>query len=559
MSTPIYLVTLSMGYCSRTFGISPCLATGEKCFNTYPTCKYASAFNDAGKEYKFTSADVPVPFDGVRPYVKSVKLLPTEITTTFTISGRVTVELRDEPEGDVGIDPYVTSRTAFPNIPGTFWKKFLTRNRNYKNRILKVYEGWSGEAEGSYDLRWAGRMDNATYEQGVLKIEAVDFLKDLAKVEVPPKLDIKVNGNFTSAATEFLVTSVADLDAAGTVMIDDEVMSYSSISGLTLTGVTRCLYGTYAAEHDHNAKVQKCRVYLPANPFDILSEMLLTDAAIPAAYVDSAAFAYWKTYPETDIDISAVITSPTNLSKLFFEIADLVGAKVWFSEANKITICRDIPFDPLRSFITISDEDNILHGSAKVDRNEKARLSRAFIYWEKSPTGDMDEVGSFGRLDVAVDAIAESAVDYSDVVEKKVFSRWVSIGSQVEETVRYFARNCVMRRVWRNRDAPAILSIEVDLKDEGIKTGDYAYVTTDEFTDFFGNPIQGSEFQVVRRERKEGKISLNLLRVGHHRSAFIGANTLSAWATATPAEKLYGYICADDATLPTDQDGYYIY
>jgi hypothetical protein len=36
------------------FGASPCLATGEECYNTFPTCKYRSAFLDAGREYKFT-------------------------------------------------------------------------------------------------------------------------------------------------------------------------------------------------------------------------------------------------------------------------------------------------------------------------------------------------------------------------------------------------------------------------------------------------------------------------------------------------------------------------
>jgi len=560
MATPVYLIVLSMGYCSRTFGISPCLATGESCFNTYPTCKYKAAFADGGKDYKFTSADVPTPFDGVRPYVKSVKLLPTEIKTTLTVSGRVVVEFIDEPDGDVGIDPYVTSRVSFPEIPGTFWKKFLTRNRNYKNRILKVYEGWVGEAEGSYDLRWAGRIDNAVYARGVLKLEAVDFLKDLSKIDVPPKLDIKVNGETTSSQTSILLSSVTGLDSpAGTVRIDDEVMSYTGITGLTLTGITRGLYGTSAAEHSHNAKVQKCRIYTADSPFSIMSEMLLIDAEVPSSYVDSAAFAYWKDYPETDIDISAIITEPTKLDKLFFEVADLVNAKVWYSEANKITVCRDMPSDPQRSFGTITDSDNIISGSAKVDRNEKARLSRAYIYWEKSPTGKLEEVTSFGRLDVAIEADAESGSDYGDIVEKKVFSRWIHIGSQIEETVAQYAKNCVMRQVWRNRDAPEILSVEIDLKDEAIKTGDYVYVTTDEILDRFGNPTEMAEFQVVKRDRLETKVSLNLLRVGVHRSAFVGADTMADWASATDAEKRFGYVCDNDATLPDDQDGYYIY
>jgi hypothetical protein len=61
--TPVSLVVLSMDFCGRVFGVDPCLATGTACFNTYPTCKYKGAYRNVGKEYRFSSADAPVPFD----------------------------------------------------------------------------------------------------------------------------------------------------------------------------------------------------------------------------------------------------------------------------------------------------------------------------------------------------------------------------------------------------------------------------------------------------------------------------------------------------------------
>jgi hypothetical protein len=556
---PLYLVKMRMGYCSRTFGASPCLATGEECYNTFPTCKYRSAFLDAGREYKFTSADVAAPFDGVRPYIKSVRLLPTEIKNTLTVSGRVQIEFYDEPDNDVGIDPYVTGRSGFPRIGGTFWKKFIARNRNYARRIVSIYEGWTGDAEAAYKLRWAGRISNGKYDKGVFKVEGEDFLKDLAKIDVPPKLDIKVNGAMTDSQTSILLNSAAGLDTSGTIRIDDEVITYSGINVLTLTGCVRARYGTVAVEHSDKAKVQKCRYYPYDSPVDLMIIMLRDDAEIPVEFIDFTSMAYWKIYPREPVFLGALITEPTKLSTLFFEIVDLMNMKVWYSEENMITCCRDMPSDVARTWAILTDADNIVMKSAKVDLNESARLSRAFIYWEKSPVGKQDEVMSYGRLDLAVDADAESDSDYGEVKEKKFFSRWLSVGSQVEEAVSQHAKNFVMRQVWRNRDAPMILSVEVALKDEGLKTGQYVKVTCSEVIDLYGNTIQGAEFQIIRRERKGDTIALNLLRVGPKPIAFIAPNNAPDWASATDEDKKYGYICANDGILPSDLPGYHIY
>ena len=79
--TPITLVKLTLDYCTRTFGTTPCLATGTKCFNTIETCKFTTAFlNAAGQVYRFTSTNAPTPWNtGERPYLIGVKLLPNEI------------------------------------------------------------------------------------------------------------------------------------------------------------------------------------------------------------------------------------------------------------------------------------------------------------------------------------------------------------------------------------------------------------------------------------------------------------------------------------------------
>jgi hypothetical protein len=42
---PVEIVEVIQPLCSRTFGVAPCNATGDKCWNTDKTCKFLSALD----------------------------------------------------------------------------------------------------------------------------------------------------------------------------------------------------------------------------------------------------------------------------------------------------------------------------------------------------------------------------------------------------------------------------------------------------------------------------------------------------------------------------------
>lgn len=105
--TPVRLVYLHMDYCGNVFGVEPCMATGTPCFNTWKTCKYLPAFFNVGRTYKYSEVDAALPFAGVRPYVKAVRLLPTEIKTNVTVNARVSVVMVDEMDQDIDTNPYL--------------------------------------------------------------------------------------------------------------------------------------------------------------------------------------------------------------------------------------------------------------------------------------------------------------------------------------------------------------------------------------------------------------------------------------------------------------------
>jgi hypothetical protein len=457
--------------------------------------------------------------------------------------------------------------------PGTFWKKWLTRNRNYKDRVIDVYEGYVGQAEGLYVKRWTGKLENITRAGASVKIEAVDLLKDIAKIDVPPKLDLKLSVDITDTQNTMTIfgtgtaygADAVQLDSpAGTLIIDEEVVTYTSIDTATgvIGGVTRGAHGTTAATHTVKTKVGKVKVYADQNGFDLMKSMLLTDAAVGAVNVDGAAFDYWRDYPGDEQNISATITEPTKLSVLFWELVDLFDCKVWVGEDLKITIARNLPNDPLRTFDSISDDTGIVAGSAKVDQNEKSRLTRAVIYWDKAATGKVDDPAKYGKLDIAIDATAESVNDYDEVIEKKVMSRWIHSEGHVEEDMADFARNLVMRQVWRNRDASPIVTVDVDFKDEAIKTGGWVQLSTDELVDRFGEPFSGREFQVVKREKKENVVTLSLLKGASGRCLMIAPDSLLGidWDDATVAQQAYGAICDDTGRMIGGEDeGYRIW
>ncbi|MFA5354363.1 MAG: hypothetical protein WC291_09040 [Thermodesulfovibrionales bacterium] len=559
--TPVTLVVITLDYCGRTFGVSPCTATGTPCFNTFPTCRMKTAYLRTTKDYRFSSADAPLPFrTGERPYLKRVGHLPTEIKDNLTITGRVTIEAWDEPDADVGIDPYVTQRDTFPDIPGTYWKKLLARNRNFKGRPVKVYEGFTGITEAEYQQKAVGVIENITLGKGEVKIEVVDLLKALANIEVPPKLDIKLVADITDVATDATLSTLDGLDSpSGYIRIGDEIIRYTgTVPGSNqITGCSRHYFDTVPAEHKAKDKVQKVRYYAPGNPFDHLKTMLLTDAGMDAASVNSTEFNTQRDWPGGEVNFSAIVSEPTKLSTLYFEVVGLLDSKSWVAEDLKVTIRRNLPNQPGRPYTALTDEANIIEGSA--DLNEKSRISRVILYWDKTALGKVDDPKEYNRIDIAVDADAESSSEYGDSPETKFFCRWLRSGYVSDELMEGFVKDFITRQVWRQRDASPIIPLDVELKDSEIKTGDFLRISTDELLNPDGTPLNNVIFQVIKREPKGSRVSLKTIRLHPRRLCFIAPDGAPDYDAATDADKEYGYMTEDTGLMADESDGYYTY
>lgn len=566
---PCSLAVITLDWCSLTYGVAPCAATGAsgtECHNTFPTCQARLAFTRSFKDYKFTSLEAPLPFStGERPYIKKITYRPTEIKDNLTVKGRLTMEMVDEPDTDIGIDPYVATRSS---VQGNYWKKMLARNSNFKGRPVKVYDGFIGMSEAEFladGKLFIGIIDNITLGKGTVKIEAVDILKALDLIEIPEKIDVKLAIDLDASQISItLVTEVIDKmeTPTGYVRIDDEIIYYGAIDTATkiISSCVRGKFDTIADTHSKNTKVQTVKYYAEDNPFDMMLAVL-EDGGIPAGDINTAAFAAEKAFTGDDLNVYAIVSEPVKASVLYGELTDLMGCKSWVSEALQITIARNLPNHPDRIYTDLLDDYNVFKNSGTIDLNQKSLITRCSLFWDKDTILDEEEGSSYSRITIALDADAEGVNEYNQVAEKKIMSRWLHYDvAGTEEQINLGVNSLVSRQVWQFRDPQPILSIELEIQNNALLTGQFVAMSTDELQNADGSDLSGASFQVIRRERKENVLSMKLLKMSTKRICYITPDAAPDFSSATAIEKeQYGYVCEDTGKMADGTEGYYIF
>ena len=502
--------------------------------------------------YLYISAS---PSEGMESYIAKVLIADLSQVQVITVADTGSI-------GSLAIALAAPSVTGRPITVRSYWKRFMSRNPNYKGRLMEIYEGQVGMAEEEFSRTWVGKLTNVTTQHGEFTFESTDLLKDLSGIDVPPKLELKLAADLSAVESgQITLTRVEGLGSgAGYIRIKDEIIGYATLNVTTkaLQTLTRGAFGTVADEYKSRDKVQAVRYYAAANPWDILLEMLRVDAGIADADIDLDAFALAKRTPGNDKLFRAVLSEPENLDKLFFEITDILDAKAWVGEDLRITIRRNVQNAPGRAYYRMTDGANIVDNSASVDFNEKSRLTRMLIYWHKSVLGKKDDPAAFDRLDIAVDADAEAS--YGDVVEKKVFCRWIDPITNEEDSAETYVKNLGMRQVRRSRDAQPLIALSLSLRDLGIKTGDFVRLDTDELVKFNGDPITNETFQVVKRELQDDfSLKVSLLRVSTRRLALIAPDGYPNYRDATDVQKEFGFITQDTGLMENEDTGYYIW
>jgi len=193
--TAAYL-ELDVSVCANTFGITPCTATGTKCYNTFSTCKDKPNFIQTVQTLKFCLRGMPAqPGQTARPYLTNIDIAPTEIQPGkgLAIRSRATCTLVDETDNDTELDPYVDTRAAVAG--GTFWRRFQARHLYTFGRPARIRRGFLAEPYSEVyfeEQRFIIDSIAGPDSSGAIKITLADPIKLLEKAVIPAATDGKL-------------------------------------------------------------------------------------------------------------------------------------------------------------------------------------------------------------------------------------------------------------------------------------------------------------------------------------------------------------------------------
>lgn len=564
----IEVVEMDLDVCLNSYGVSPCAAAGaagSECYNTRKTCQDSAHYNRGTKTYRFVKPNQTLPAGVLAyPFLTSVQTSPTVLELNkISRRAQITVEFKDSSHHDRGIDPYHATRAFDADSQGTFFNKLFARNPYLSNRVLRVKTGYINPA--GFDTSFSTDFETRTYlidrvegpdAQGTVRVVAKDVLKltDDKKSKIPVANEGSTGAAMTAIQTTIVLNAGegAAYPSSGTVRVDDEFISYSGKSADTLTGCTRALYGSSAATHNSDARVQVCVAYNGANVSDVLYDVLVNYANIPSTYVPKSD---WDNEVSTWLSshtLTNVLSEPTGVQEVVETILEQTTSALWWDErAQEIKFKTTAPVIPGTSIFEVND-DNILRNTFTLSVLDKERVSRASIYYNMvSYTEDRDSAKNFSTVHVRTDSAAESADEYGESVERVVYGDWITASGPALE---------MAGRVLRLfRDSPFQISFHLDAKDGGeLWTGDVFSLNSKFFVDVDGAP-RPTRFLVTKaRETKAGvsfeytAISFDLLA----RLGLVAPDTMPDYLLASIEDRSkYAFISDNSGLLSNGDEG----
>lgn len=575
--TPIVLVQIDQDFCNLTYGVAPCTASNpsNKCFNTRKTCQSEANYDRGSVTLTFAKSQSDLPKDQyIIPALVSVSTAPTKINPAngdrdvnpLGQRAVANISFRDFPHSDLLVDKYRTERTYNPLDKGTFWTKWLARNPYYQNRPIRIYEGYLGQAIGDMQVRnYLIDTIDGPNNSNTVTIVAKDPLKltDKAKAQAPSVSTGELNADITNSATSLVIKRAVsgDYPASGTVRIDDEIITYSSIteaivSGellITLNGLTRATDGSTAEQHDEDSGVQVCLRYTSQKVWEIAYDLITNYSKIPASFIDYPA---WVLEGETwlsSFDLTTLISEPTGVDDLLQELMSQVLFYIWWDERDQLIKFRVIkPY--IQSAPLLTDNSNLIENSITFSTNAKNRISQVWLYYhQKNVAEDLDKEANYQRVEVNADLQAESDDFYGESVIRKVFARWI-----VGENQAY---NTATRLLNSNKDNPKYLKFRLDAKDRSIWTADVVDIENRNMVDFNGNQIIERYIVLSAQEVVSGEVieyMAQLFSVRGIRFGFYMADDAPLYIDATPEEiaGLSAWYANDDGFMPDGSEGW---
>ncbi len=490
--TPVQIVEILQPLCANTFGTAPCNATGVKCFNTRATCTDSagvatnfalgtplSLFFSTGKVAERGVVGAPY----IMPLLVSVSTAPTRINLAGASSDAqglgnravCSITIADAPHTDRRVDPYVDTRGYDPLTQpnGSFWSRWMVRNRYRQNMVIKVYEGFEGQTLAEMRVRQYFLQDiKPDWAAGRVTIEGKDALAKLEerKSRAPRLSSGYLATDITASTMSFDVTggTVGFYPAPGKVRIGAEVMRYSAVTattgGVTLTISNRGTDKTVAEDHQALDAVQFCLVYSNTPIVTILTDLLQIVSGIPAAYLDIAQWTAEASSYMTFYNLTTIITEPTGVADLISELQEQALFYLWWDErVAKVRMKAIRGVDAVPPVLTA--EKNILQGSFMITEKPRERVSQVWLYYRKAlATAGVNDTKAYAGQQVSANLESETDELYGEPSIRRIFARWLPSDA--------LAQNTAGKILTRYVDVPSECTFRLDAKDRGYWVGD---------------------------------------------------------------------------------------
>lgn len=578
----ITIVEIDQDFCNNIYNSAPCTAilntTGfTKCFNTLATCQDSTNFDKGSITLRFCEPRPNFPRgDFIIPSLVSVTNNPTEITiggsdkdsTPLGRRASVTITLRDHPYNDKIVDPYRLERDYDPLSRGTFWNKWIARNPYHQNRSLRIREGYVGQAiEDMRTRNYIIEKVDGPDSSGRVTIVAKDILKraDDKRAQCPLPSTGRLDADITSLAVALTLSPAgignSEYPASGTAIMGSELVTYTRVGDI-VTLTARGLRGTEAEDHEEDEVFQQVKTYVNERVDNVIIDLLQNFGGIDSSFIPSAD---WNTEASTYLagfTLNTWITEPTGVSTLLAELVNQCICYIWWDEVTQKIQFRAIrPAIPNETIIKeVNENSHIIAESMKIQRDSNQRLSQVWIYYAQyDPTGSLSSGANFRRIDVTIDAAAESAVQYGESRIKRIYSRWF------DDSNGGAALTAATRLLLRYRDNPLYITFTMDAKDRNVLVGDIIQFTHRNLVDSTGAP-RVDILQVVKvtetdpGHKAEYKCQAFGFAISGYGSRFcyIMDNAAPDYDVATDAEKEFGgWICDNDGSFAFDDGDAY--
>jgi hypothetical protein len=562
LNEPLTVVRIRQPLCSRTFGVAPCNATGARCFNTDETCRFRSALDLTSEVVlDFVSQDEAHPWNDApgayQPALATPALIgapqiaPTELNVadgdqdkaSIGLRAVVTIPMADFASNDVGLDPYVSTRSYDPLTQGTFWSKWLKRNPFHEGYALEIYEGQRGDALAAM-IKRSYRITKIDRTADQVQVTAKDILSKITDTGIlwPPLSPGQLLNDISATASSITVinASSSDYPASGFIRIGDEIIEYTSRTGagsVTFTGCTRGVLDTTASTQKRDARAQRVVPYIGQRCDVVMNDILVNGGGIPASFIDTVAWAAEVTEWRPEFLFTTYLTEPTPVDVLAGEVCASSLMHLWWDERT-----QKIQFEaqkPEPAPVRLTWENDILRGSYREMAHPEQRASQFIVYYRpRSWIKDLNDPTNYQSAKQYIDAQREVQYGGQPVV-RQMFSRWIQ-GDALAITLAgvYVGRFRDVRR-----------KISFQLAEPVVWTGDQVEIVHYADVDIFGAPVTGlwlitKAEPVIPGARYAYEAEDNNM-VGQLWEWV--SDAVPEWASASPTEKAtIGYWLTDD-------------